>query len=370
MMQIPKTYMDSYYRFWYEDGLKMRDILPTEVASMASDHWLDQPPSHPFINDLVGIFFGVLTIINLFGNGCTLYLYIKEPALRRPSNLLIINLAVSDMIMIISNGIPLTYNMFFENWWMFGKTWCVQYGLWGGITGLCSLWTLVFIGYDRYNTIVGGFSSKPFTNLKAILSILFCWGYPVSILIWPTLEMWSRWTLEGLMVSCSFEYNTDDWNNKSYTIFVFTCCYCVPLTAILYYYCFIVKAVWAHEAAMKAQAKKMNVESLRNDKADEESAEVKIAKVAVTNVVLWYLTWTPYATVVLLGQFGNRASLSPLVSQIPSMMTKCVSCLNPIVFAVSHPKFREAMKKHLPCCKGPEEVGNPTVASETKCVPA
>ena len=33
-----------------------------------------------------------------------------------------------------------------------GKTACTLYGLAGGITGLCSLWTLVFIGYDRYIT--------------------------------------------------------------------------------------------------------------------------------------------------------------------------------------------------------------------------
>ena len=56
---------------------------------------------------------------------------------------------------------------------------------------------------------------------------------------------------------------------RSYTIFIFSFCYAVPLLAILFYYTFIVKAVWAHEAAMKEQAKKMNVESLRNDKNNE-----------------------------------------------------------------------------------------------------
>jgi len=366
--RVPDTYLDPYYGFWFKEGLTMRDIIPKDLHTMASDHWLDQAPVHPFITDIVGIFFGVLIVINIIGNGTTLYLYMKEPSLRRPSNLLVVNLAVSDMIMIITNGIPLTYNMFHENWWMFGKTWCVQYGLWGGITGLCSLWTLVFIGYDRYNTIVGGFTAQPFSKIKAFLAILFCWGYPVAILIWPTLELWSRWSLEGLMVSCSFEYNSDDWNNKSYTIFVFSCCYCVPLLAIIFYYTSIAKAVWAHEASMKAQAKKMNVDSLRNDKGNEESAEFKIAKVAITNVILWYLTWTPYAVVVMMGQFGDRTSLSPLASQIPSMMAKCVSCMNPIVFAVSHPKFREAMRIHLPCFKGVEEVADS--ANPTKTVAA
>jgi r-opsin len=40
-----------------------------------------------------------------------------------------------------------------------------------------------------------------------------------------------------------------------------------------------VKAVVMHEAALKAQAKKMNVESLRSGDQSGESAEIKIAKV-------------------------------------------------------------------------------------------
>ena len=51
--------------------------IKQEVAELSNDHWLDQSPSHPFITDIVGIFFGVLTVINLIGNGTTVYLYIK-----------------------------------------------------------------------------------------------------------------------------------------------------------------------------------------------------------------------------------------------------------------------------------------------------
>jgi hypothetical protein len=44
-----------------------------------------------------------------------------------------------------------------------------------------------------------------------------------------------------------------------------------------------VKAVVMHEAALKAQAKKMNVESLRSGEQSGESVEVKIAKVNKPN---------------------------------------------------------------------------------------
>ena len=77
----------------------------------------------------------------------------------------------------------------------------------------------------------------------------------------------------------------------------------------------------AHEAALKAQAKKMNVDSLRSaGKDNEESAEVKIAKVAITNVLLWICIWTPYAAISALPIFGYKSLVTPLVSQIPSFM--------------------------------------------------
>ena len=127
------------------------------------------------------------------------------------------------------------------------------------------------------------------------------------------------------------------------------------------------KAVVAHESAMRAQAKKMNVDSLKSNQKDgEASAEVKIAKVAITNVLLWVCTWTPYAVITMIGVFGNQMLVTPLVAQLPSFLgdlthpappspphlgvaAKTSSCLNPIVFAVSHPKFREALAKEIPC---------------------
>ena len=103
-------------------------------------------------------------------------------------------------------------------------------------------------------------------------------------------------------------------------MFAYIVNYFTPLTMIGCFYISIVKAVVAHEKALKAQAKKMNVESLRSAGDKEESAEIKIAKVAITNVLLWFCIWTPYATVVAMPALGFQQHLTPLVCQIPSIM--------------------------------------------------
>ena len=76
---------------------------------------------------------------------------------------------------------------------------------------------------------------------------------------------------------------------------------------------------------------------------------MKIAKVAITNVCLWAGIWTPYAVVAMLPVFGYRNFLTPLVSQLPAFFAKTASCLNPIVFAISHPKYRDALSKRCAC---------------------
>ena len=69
-----------------------------------------------------------------------------------------------------------------------------------------------------------------------------------------------------------------------------------------------------------------------------QNAEVKIAKVAVMNMVIWLAIWAPYASVVIIALFWDKHMITPTNSQIPACQAKISSCFNPIVFALSHPK--------------------------------
>lgn len=85
----------------------------------------------------------------------------------------------------------------------------------------------------------------------------------------------------------------------------------------------------------------MNVESLRsNQNLQTQSTEIRIAKVAVTICFLFVLSWTPYAVLAMIGAFGNQALLTPGVTMIPACACKFVACLDPYVYALSHPRYR------------------------------
>ena len=85
----------------------------------------------------------------------------------------------------------------------------------------------------------------------------------------------------------------------------------------------------------------MNVTSLRSN-ADQnaQSAEIRIAKIAMINISLWVIMWTPYASIAMQGVWGNQANIAPLVTIIPALLAKSASVANPIIYAISHPKYR------------------------------
>lgn len=91
-----------------------------------------------------------------------------------------------------------------------------------------------------------------------------------------------RYTPEGNMAVCGTDYLSKDMLSRSYVFFYSIACYFAPLLTIIYCYWFIVAAVSAHENNMRAQAKKMNVASLRTAENSASSAEFKLAKVYFT----------------------------------------------------------------------------------------
>lgn len=49
--------------------------------------------------------------------------------------------------------------------------------------------------------------------------------------------------------------------------------------------------------------------------------------------------------VALLGISGYVDSISPLTSMIPAIFAKTASCVNPYLYAVTHPRFRNELQK-------------------------
>nr|APY20498.1 long wavelength sensitive opsin 2 [Heterochelus sp. CRS-2017] len=337
------------------------DKVPQEMRNRVDDYWYRYPAWEPLYQVILGLVIGFLGSVSITGNGMVIYIFSSTKALRTPSNLLVVNLAFSDFMMMLCMTPPLIINCYYETWSL-GPLMCDIYGTAGSLFGTMSIWTMTLIAFDRYNAIVKGLSGKPLTQKGALLRLLGIWIIALGWTIAPLIG-WNRYIPEGHMTTCSFDYISKDWMSVSY-IFLYTfCSYFIPLFTIIYSYWFIVQAVAEHEKTMREQAKKMNVASLRSSEAAQTSAECKLAKVALVTISLWFMAWTPYVVTVAIGILDTE-KLTPLTTIYCSVFAKASAVYNPIVYGISHPKYRQVLHEKFPWLRcGQQEDDSKSVAS-------
>ncbi len=140
------------------------------------------------------------------------------------------------------------------------------------------------------------------------------------------------------MTSCTFDYMTDNLETKMFVFILWIWCWIMPLGVIIFSYGKITTQVMTHEARLKEQAKKMNVESLRSGANKDARNEIRVAKVGISLTTLFLLSWTPYFAIAFIGCYGNRSLLTPGLSMIPACTCKMAACVDPFVYAINHPK--------------------------------
>lgn len=345
-------------------------VLP-DILHMVDAHWYQFPPMNPLWHALLGFVIGVLGFVSITGNGMVIYIFSSTKSLKTPSNLLVVNLAFSDFFMMCCMSPAMVINCYYETW-VLGSLFCELYGMAGSLFGCISIWTMTMIAIDRYNVIVKGLSAKPLTKKGAMLQILALWAFALTWTILPFFG-WNRYVPEGNMTACGTDYLTKDWLSRSYILVYSIFVYFLPLLVIIYSYFFIVQAVAAHEKSMRDQAKKMNVASLRSSEAQQTSAECKLAKIALMTISLWFFAWTPYLIINYAGIFEGK-KITPLATIWGSLFAKANAVYNPIVYGISHPKYRAVLMQKFPtlsCAPPPPEetasaVSGTTAVSEEK----
>lgn len=197
--------------------------------------------------------------------------------------------------------------------------------------------TLASIGLDRYYVIVYPLDPlRKTTRQRARLFIVFAWLYGSLFASLPLTDFGlNRYVPEGYLTSCSFDYLTKDVLSKIFILVFFVAAWVVPFTVITVCYVSIFRTV----------IKAGSLASRPSQEQEKRKTELRLAVVVIGIICLWFLAWTPYATVALLGISGNDDYISPLSSMVPALFCKTASCIDPFIYAVTHPRFRTEFLK-------------------------
>ena len=92
----------AYQSFAGVGNLTVVDKVPPEMLHMVSAHWHQFPPMNPLWHSILGFTIFVIGMISMIGNYVVISVFTSTKSLRTPSNLLVVNLAFSDFLMMFT----------------------------------------------------------------------------------------------------------------------------------------------------------------------------------------------------------------------------------------------------------------------------
>ncbi|CAG9133100.1 unnamed protein product [Plutella xylostella] len=268
----------------------------------------------------------------------------KCRSLRTPGNILVASLALSDFLMLAKT--PVFIFNSFNLGPALGKTGCLIYGFLGGLTGCTSIATLAAIALDRYWAIARPLEGLgTLTAVRARVLAVAAWLYAALFASVPAFDIgYGRYVPEGYLTSCSFDYLTDEVKPR-YFIFVFFCAaWVTPFATITFCYINILRVVICKRNVSTTSSNDHRLSTRHVKEQAKKKAEMKLAVLVIAVIALFFVSWTPYAIIALMGIFGNRDLITPTSSMIPALFCKTAACINPFVYIITHPKFRKEIK--------------------------
>ncbi|KAM9831196.1 LOW QUALITY PROTEIN: opsin 4b [Neosynchiropus ocellatus] len=325
---------------------RVMDLSPVSTAG-------SMIPNHPFptvdvpdhAHYTIGVVILAVGITGIIGNFLVIYAFCRQVSLRTPSNVFIINLAITDFFMCLTQTPTFFINSMHKRW-IFGKQGCEVYAFCGALFGICGMMTLTVIAVDRYVVITRPLASLGVMSRKKALSIVAAaWVYSMGWSL-PPFFGWSAYVPEGLMTSCSWDYMTFTPSVRSYTMLLFIFVFFIPLAIIIFCYCRIFRAIRDTTRAVT----KMNCERTRDSakKFHRLRSEWKMAKIALIVILLFVISWAPYSCAALTAFAGYADLLTPYMNSVPAVIAKASAIHNPIIYAITHPKYRAAIRRYIP----------------------
>ncbi|XP_035514693.1 neuropeptide FF receptor 1 like 2 [Morone saxatilis] len=309
-------------------------------------------------------------LLCMVGNTLVCLIVLENRRMRTVTNLFILNLAISDLLVGIF-CIPTTLVDNLITGWPFSSIVCKMSGVLQGVSVSASVFTLVAIAVERFRCIV--YPLQPKLNvLVAKAAIVLIWVLAVVIMCPAAVAL----TVDK--VPFHYMVYNDDFNQtfplytcyenfaspqtrKVYTAVLFAHIYLVPLTIITLMYGSIgiklCSSVVANREPQLANAT-VQVGGRRGGQPMISQKKIKVIKMLILVALLFMLSWLPLWTLMMMTDYAglDRHQLDLLTSYIfpfAHWLAFSNSSVNPIIYGYYNENFRrgfQAVCKSRPFC--------------------
>ncbi|XP_061645286.1 opsin-3 isoform X1 [Phyllopteryx taeniolatus] len=282
---------------------------------------------------LLAFAIGTIGVFGFCNNVLVILLYCKFKRLQTPTNLLLVNISLSDLLVSVV-GINFTFVSCVKGGWIWSQATCVWDGFSNSLFGIVSIMTLAALAYERYIRVVHAQVVDFPWVWRAIAHI---WLYSLAWTGAPLLG-WNRYTLEIHRLGCSLDWASRDPNDASFILLFLFACFFVPVGIMIYCYGNILYTVQMLRSIQDLQTVQI-IKILRYEK--------KVAAMFLLMIFCFLVCWTPYAVVSMMVAFGRKSMVSPTVAIIPSFFAKSSTAYNPLIYVFMSIKFRRCLLQLL-----------------------
>ncbi|XP_023932942.1 rhodopsin, GQ-coupled-like [Lingula anatina] len=261
-----------------------------------------------------------------------------SPRLRRLENVLLINLTLTNIGTSIASVMVIVGS--FHGHWIFGHAGCYAYGIGFGASALASFNSMAAISIQMYREITcrlprGQTGSK----LRGVTTyLLVVWTNSFIWVIGPVFG-WGRYILESTGTSCTFDFLTPTLKDTSFVLSLACFGFLLPLLMIV----ITNVRLFRHIHMVSSNLKKFKV-----DRFPTKSQKlVRIAQMTLSTVIVFVVPWLPYVIVAMIGVFGDKELLTPLVAGVPVLAAKTYPMFTPLLYITYHKELRSVLMRRI-----------------------
>uniref|UniRef100_A0A3B4ZF20 Neuropeptide FF receptor 2 n=1 Tax=Stegastes partitus TaxID=144197 RepID=A0A3B4ZF20_9TELE len=292
----------------------------------------------------------LIFLVCMVGNGVVCFIVLRSKNMRTVTNLFILNLAISDLLVGIF-CMPTTLVDNIITGWPFGSVVCKLSGMVQGISVSASVFTLVAIAVDRFRCIVYPFKQK-LTIATSKLIIIIIWVLAVSIMcpsgvmLQVTKEQRVRIVLGSNNDTRPFYWCRENWPNqemrKIYTTILFANIYLAPLSLIVIMYARIGFTLF--KTTIPGH-NKLSIEGRHTISRKKKRVIMMLLVVAL----LFILSWLPLWTLMMLSDYASLKEhqhrvINIYVYPLAHWLAFFNSSVNPIIYGFFNENFRRGFQ--------------------------
>ena len=291
--------------------------------------------------------YSLILVVSLVGNSLIVLIVYKTPTLRKTINMLIANMAMSDLLYPIFL-FPVRLAEMHVGWWLIGGTLgqalCKIHTFLADVSSLVSIQSLVLITVDRYAAVVVPLRSP-------LISRKVC-----RCLIVGTWILAAAFHLPYLFTFNLVEYQEEKWcenqwevifgENSSFGIYI------LSASIFFYYIPFVVLVILYSIILIKLKKQVHPGEQSSSNEEQRARRNKNVLKMAIAIVLVFVISFVPYHTSwVLLNYVPEISFFSScsflLYAHITYYLAIANCSINPFICLILSSNYRQGLKKLL-----------------------